>query len=91
MIYQELGGEGLQDTKTEYALSYEKYKTISNRVKASTLEERRAIKGLVPMRVDMIVISSIMIDMILESCEIQKIRVSTYSLKEGALLDFLTK
>lgn len=89
MIHGELGGEALLENKTEYRIDPEKYKRISKRVIASTLAERQHIRGLVAMRVDMIVISCLMIDFIINEFKLPAFRVSTYSLKEGALVDHL--
>lgn len=89
MIHGELGGEPLQESKTEYDIDLKKYKYITELVKKSTLHERRQIKGLVPMRLDMIVISCVMVDFILKALQLNKLRVSIYSLKEGALVDFI--
>ncbi|WP_317897829.1 Ppx/GppA phosphatase family protein [Aurantibacillus circumpalustris] len=89
MIHGELAGEPLTDSKTEYTLNIEQYHAISDLVKGSTLEKRKKIKGLLAIRFDMIVISCIMIDHILNLLNIKKIRVSTYSLKEGALAEFI--
>jgi len=41
------------------------------------------------MRFDMIVLSCIMINFILDSFHLSRLRVSTYSLKEGALIDYI--
>lgn len=89
MIHGELEGEAFVENKTEYRIDLNNYERISKRVAASTLEERRHIKGLVAMRVDMIVISCLMIDFILQELKLPEFRVSTYSLKEGALVDYL--
>jgi len=89
MAHEELGGEALLETKTEYRLELSDYYKISQKVGASSLEERRRIKGLVAMRVDMIVVSCLMVDFILSELKLKTFRVSTYSLKEGALIDYL--
>lgn len=89
MIHGELEGEALVENKTEYQIDLKKYERISKRILASTLEERQRIKGLVAMRVDMIVISCLMIDFILQEFKLPQFRVSTYSLKEGAIVDHL--
>jgi exopolyphosphatase/guanosine-5'-triphosphate,3'-diphosphate pyrophosphatase len=47
------------------------------------------MKGLVQMRVDMMVISSILVHFVVAEFEIEKMRLSTYSLKEGVLHDVL--
>jgi exopolyphosphatase/guanosine-5'-triphosphate,3'-diphosphate pyrophosphatase len=89
MIHGELGGEALVEHKTAYEIDLANYKRIAKRVFASTLAERQHIKGLVAMRVDMIVISCLMIDFILNELNLRAFRVSTYSLKEGAVVDYL--
>lgn len=75
----------LNDFKTEYSVNLEHYYFISQKIKASTIKERYHIKGLIDMRVDMIVISFLLIDFILKELNINTIRVSTFSLKEGVI------
>jgi exopolyphosphatase/guanosine-5'-triphosphate,3'-diphosphate pyrophosphatase len=89
MVSGELNGGALSETKTCYTIDMNNYFQISQRIKNSTFEERKKIKGLVSMRLDMIVISCLMVDFILNAFKIEKMRVSTYSLKEGALMDFI--
>lgn len=91
MINGEMGGEPLTDTKTEYDINPVQYFEISDLVRRSTLEQRRHIKGLVPMRFDMIVISCLIVDFVLKEFNLSRLRISTYSLKEGALVDFISK
>lgn len=91
MIHGEFNGEPLTSDKTEYEPSLAMHFKISDLVKNSTLEERKKINGLLPIRFDMIVISCIMIDFILRSFQLKKMRISTYSLKEGALAEYITK
>ena len=91
MIHGELDGEPLAPDKTEYEPDLQKVFKISEKVRASTLQERKAIKGLVPIRFDMIVISCILVDLILNLLKLEKMRVSTYSLKEGALAEYIKK
>ena len=91
MIHGELGGEPLTSEKTEYEPDLEQHFKISRLVRTSTLEQRRKIKGLLPIRFDMIVISCIMVDHILNVLKLKKMRVSTYSLKEGALAECIQK
>jgi len=91
MINTEMSGEPLSDKKTEYTIRASDYFTISDLVRRSTLEERKKIKGLVPMRVDMIVISCLMVDFVMTALNLNRLRVSTYSLKEGALVDFMSR
>ena len=48
-------------------------------------KERYHITGLIDMRVDMIVISVLLIDFILKELHLTHMRVSTFSLKEGVI------
>jgi exopolyphosphatase / guanosine-5'-triphosphate,3'-diphosphate pyrophosphatase len=91
MINGELDGEPLITDKTGYEIDLARYYQIFELVKSSTLEQRKNIRGLIPMRFDMIVISCLMIDFALTAFGLQKMRISTYSLKEGALRDFINK
>ncbi|MDP4678755.1 MAG: exopolyphosphatase, partial [Cyclobacteriaceae bacterium] len=50
-----------------------------------TREERLDIPGMIPMRVDMIVVASLLIKLLVEELQIAQIKVSAYALKEGLL------
>ncbi len=52
--------------------------------------ERLLIPGMIAMRVDMIVVASCLIDFILERLQVESIRCSHYSLKEGAVSRMLS-
>ena len=75
--------------RTEYIFHlpdcYEIYKVI---LKSST-EERKNMNGLIKMRVDMIVVSAIFVNLIIQKLQINKMRLSRYSLKEGVLWEVL--
>ncbi|MBS1645884.1 MAG: exopolyphosphatase [Bacteroidetes bacterium] len=83
-----LGQETISDTKNWYEISIPKYRYISNKTIHSTMAEREQMQGLIPMRRDMIVLSYLLIDFVLDACGVKKISVSTHSLKEGALTLF---
>lgn len=53
--------------------------------------QRMAIPGMIDMRVDMIVVACCMIRYLLEKHPFERIRVSTYSLKEGVLTSLIQK
>jgi exopolyphosphatase/guanosine-5'-triphosphate,3'-diphosphate pyrophosphatase len=76
---------GLNDIQTEYHIMIAHYEFISKMIKQSTLKERYHITGLIDMRVDMIVISILLIDFILNEFNLSALRVSTFSLKEGVI------
>ncbi len=75
--------------KTEFTFSLPDCAAIYKVLMKSTKEERKKMKGLISMRVDMIVVSSILVHYILVSCDIHKMRLSMHSLKEGVLHEFI--
>lgn len=75
----------LNDNTTEYDINLHHYSIVSKMIKESTIKERYHIKGLIDMRVDMIVISILLIDFILKELNLTSMRVSTFSLKEGVI------
>jgi exopolyphosphatase/guanosine-5'-triphosphate,3'-diphosphate pyrophosphatase len=77
--------QALVDEITEYQIDLVKYADISKVIRASTIEQRNHMKGLINMRVDMMVISVLLIDFILRELHLQAMRVSTFSLKEGVI------
>ena len=84
-----IGKEDIIANKTSYGIDIKDYLSISKRTIHSTAEERVAMKGLIPMRRDMIVLSFILIDFILDNAKVENISLSTYSLKEGAITLFM--
>lgn len=70
-------------------LDIDRYKAISKRLIHSTHSERANMKGLISLRVDMIVIAAIITDYILEQLNIQQLSLSTYDLKMGVLAGLL--
>ncbi|MGZ3900488.1 MAG: Ppx/GppA phosphatase family protein, partial [Bacteroidia bacterium] len=90
IINGELGGEPLTENKTGYEIDIAQYYTVASLIENADLEERKKIRGLTPMRFDMIAVSCLLIDFVLEEYNIRKMRVSIYSLKEGALFDYIS-
>ncbi len=75
--------------KTEYDFNLDDCETMYKVILSSTREERLQMKGLVKMRVDMMVVSAIFVDYIFLKLGLKKMRLSKYSLKEGALWELL--
>ncbi|HET6225811.1 MAG TPA: phosphatase [Bacteroidia bacterium] len=71
--------------KTEFTFHIPDCAAVYSTLMKSTKKDRLEMKGLISMRVDMIVISSILVHFILVELGIHKMRLSTYSLKEGVL------
>lgn len=89
MIAHRFYSPSILEGKTEYTFNLEDCETIYFDILKSTNAARLQIKGLVAMRVDMIVVSSIIVHFVIRSLAIQKMRLSTYSLKEGVIYDVL--
>jgi exopolyphosphatase/guanosine-5'-triphosphate,3'-diphosphate pyrophosphatase len=70
---------------TEYSFSMDDCYEIYLQLLKSTNEERKQMKGLIAMRVDMMVISAIFVHLIITKLGVEKMRLSRYSLKEGIL------
>jgi exopolyphosphatase/guanosine-5'-triphosphate,3'-diphosphate pyrophosphatase len=79
------------DNRTEFTFDMDDCAAIYTIILKSSREERLHIKGLVEMRVDMIVISSILVYYIIDSFKIEQMRLSMYSLKEGVLYELLER
>jgi len=69
----------------ETPLSLEGFYEIYNDLVKKDRAQRMLIPGMIEMRVDMIVVASCLIRYILSRHTFTRIRVSTYSLKEGVL------
>lgn len=75
--------------QTELPLTLESYLPIHANIVKKTKKDRLAIPGMIPLRVDMIVVASVLINYIIRRAQIKDIRVSAYALKEGVLLNTL--
>lgn len=82
--------EAAELTSSEFTFDLEQCEIIHRELLASTREQRLHIRGLVAMRVDMIVISAILVDWVIREFSIPKMRMSAYALKEGVLRRFLS-
>ena len=74
---------------TEYPLTIEAFNEIYHELIVKNREERMAIPGMIPLRVDMIVVACELVNYIIHKLELTDIRVSGYALKEGVLLNTL--
>lgn len=80
---------GEEFSGTEFVFDLGQAEVIHKQLLSSTREQRLQIKGLVAMRVDMIVISAILVEYIIREFGIEHMRMSSYALKEGVLQKFL--
>lgn len=71
--------------KPEFIINIEKFHSITNMLITSTHEQRLQMPQIIPVRVDMIVVASLLTKHILEICGAKTLKLSSYSLKEGIL------
>jgi len=62
---------------------------LIERLIKSNHEKRAATKGIIPVRVDMIVVASLITIYIMQKLGLPDVMMSTYSLKEGVMADML--
>jgi len=85
MISYRLYEKNIINTKTSFQFDLKQVEEIHRWLLKSTLSKRMKTKGLVKMRADMIVVSSICVNYILKKFRIKEMMLSRYALKEGAL------
>ena len=61
------------------------FHSICNDLISKKREERLKIPGMIAMRVDMIVVATLLIKLLIEELDLNQIRVSAFALKEGVL------
>lgn len=72
-------------TDPETPLTVEACQRIHRELLTRDRAARMSLPGMIEMRVDMIVVASCLIDYLVRSFHFKKIRVSSYSLKEGVM------
>lgn len=87
MCLHQFGNPKELEGKKTFDIRLDHYKTIHNQLLKSTIDDRRQMKGLIEMRVDMIVIASILFMFVVEKLGIKKVTLSTYALKEGMIYE----
>jgi exopolyphosphatase/guanosine-5'-triphosphate,3'-diphosphate pyrophosphatase len=65
------------------------YINLYHRLLHSTAQERRAMPGMEPVRVEMIVPASIFVSFVLRACRISHLHHSEFSLKEGVISELV--
>jgi exopolyphosphatase/guanosine-5'-triphosphate,3'-diphosphate pyrophosphatase len=78
----------LKQTKV-YEFDTDDLLNLIERLAKSTHHKRVATKGIIPVRVDMIVVASLITIYIMQKLGLTDVTMSTYSLKEGVLADML--
>jgi exopolyphosphatase/guanosine-5'-triphosphate,3'-diphosphate pyrophosphatase len=89
MIYHRFHTDENPLIKTEYHFDLKHFEAMYKVIVSSPVEKRYKIKGLAAMRVEMIVVAVILIRFVFKELELEQMRLSTYSLKEGILYQHL--
>lgn len=74
------------DSEKSFEFNTQELQQLLDFFKTSTQQQRLRTPGLIAFRVDMIVVASVITSYILQKLNINKTLLSTYALKEGALL-----
>jgi exopolyphosphatase/guanosine-5'-triphosphate,3'-diphosphate pyrophosphatase len=75
--------------QTDFDLPLEEFYRVFELILAGDHNQRMTIPGMIPLRVDMIVVAMCLIDFVLKRHQIKEIQVSSYALKEGVLASLL--
>ncbi|MDY0906792.1 exopolyphosphatase [Pedobacter sp. CFBP9032] len=70
-----------------YPFNFDEYIELSIRLINSTHQQRLEMPGIIPLRVDLIVIAALITNFVLGRLKINQLRLSTYDLKMGILAD----
>lgn len=84
-IYCIRNGIKLTPDQSETPLTPESFHSIHMEIIECNRAERLGIPGMIEMRVDMIVVASCLVNFLFHKFPLNKVRVSSYSLKEGVL------
>ncbi|MBL0343515.1 MAG: exopolyphosphatase [Bacteroidetes bacterium] len=71
--------------KTEHPISIAHFKQLYKELIVSDKAQRSGMKGLIKMRVDMIVMAALILKFVLDKSKIKSMKMSAYSLKEGVV------
>ncbi len=76
--------------KTNFIFNSDQFHSVIHDIIKSSHAERSANELIIPIRVDMIVVSAIVTSYIITELQIPEIAMSAYSLKEGLMFDKIT-
>lgn len=74
-----------------FEINLEKFSQLHHKLTHAAREERINMRGMEPVRVEMIVIASIFVNFILQNTNLNRLIQCSYSLKEGALDQIIKK
>jgi exopolyphosphatase/guanosine-5'-triphosphate,3'-diphosphate pyrophosphatase len=83
MVIAHFDQEPNESIQTAYEFKLEQYHHIAALMLRYTYQERLNTPGMIPMRADLIVLACVLINYILKKINPEKMKLSTYALKEG--------
>lgn len=89
MIYYRFHTKQNPLNKKNYTFNLEFLEEMYNIIIESDFDQRSLIKGLAPMRVEMIVVAAVFIRYVLNKLKMEQLFLSSYSLKEGIIYKIL--
>lgn len=85
-------GESIPETLNGVTVSREEIRDVVSRVlRARSFAERASIPAVDPRRVDILAAGGVVLQTILEECDVRTLTISTYALREGIVLDTIHK
>ena len=75
----------------KYKFNAQEFINITDWLIASSHKDRESTKGIIPIRVDMIVSAALITRFVMKKLAISEVTMSTYSLKEGVLAEALNR
>jgi len=85
MIWASQGIDRLAKDVVSDEFNLTELKALNDRLIGMGYTQRKAIPGLVEMRVDTIHLASHMVQWVMQQCQLERLLLSTYALKEGVL------
>ena len=84
-------GASAEKESSERTMTRRQLEELTKFLCSLSLEERKRLPGMVPERADIIVAGASIIHTLMEDLELDKIRISTRSLRNGLLVDYLMR
>ena len=90
LVKQKFNLEGKESSLPSTDINLEHFHQVASILLQSTHEERSKMPGLITLRVDMIVVATIITQFVLRLPDLNTLILSEYSLKEGILYDIIS-
>ena len=85
MIWAENGNFQLANSVKREEFNLDELKRLHEKLISYDYDTRKEIPGLVEMRVDTIHLASYMVQWVLSNCDLERLLLSSYALKEGVI------